>query len=201
MESRGRDVGEIWREDGSGGTIGCYLSWPQREKPYLSEWLWRYFYRLYEKRKTPLTLVAFLLDNDRQYCPRQYTLPFCGGTLRLGYASLKLMDYFDTTEAQANPMARCIEMHRLRLATEENLDARLTQLCALMKQWHQWRYSPEVLTGLYRFKAQVLPLPAALNDILVHEMTYYEKSLGVNALYGSEFFSGNFQGKKVCDAQ
>ena len=156
----------------------CYITWPDTERKYLPQWLWTYFYRLYEKRKTPLTMVALLLDNDTQWRPAHYTLSFCGGKLHLGYACLKITDFFEIAKDSANPMASFIEMHQMSLVTETNPDFRLTQLCALMKQWYHWGYPPEVMRALYHFKETVLPLPPTLNEILVHDMTYYQKMVG-----------------------
>ncbi|MGJ1537602.1 hypothetical protein ACR784_21510 [Sphingobacterium multivorum] len=72
----------------------------------LAERMFRYFYRIWDRYKVPITAIAILPDENGSYRPEIYRQEFMGTSLRYDFNSYKIMDQEESVlRSNENPFS------------------------------------------------------------------------------------------------
>ncbi len=72
----------------------------------LAERMFRYFYRIWDRYKVPITAIAILADDNKGYRPEVFTQEFMGTSLRYDFNSYKILHQEESVlRANENPFS------------------------------------------------------------------------------------------------
>lgn len=93
---------KVYLKDGNKQFVLCHVEiQSSKGNGDLAERMFRYFYRIWDRYKVPITAIAILADENAGYRPAVYTQKFMGTSLRYDFNSYKILEK-DESELRAN---------------------------------------------------------------------------------------------------
>lgn len=98
---------KVFLKDGSEQFVLCHVEiQSSKGNGDLAERMFRYFYRIWDRYKVPITAIAILADENGSYRPEVYRQEFMGTSLRYDFNSYKIMDQEESVlRSNENPFS------------------------------------------------------------------------------------------------
>ncbi|PUV22916.1 hypothetical protein [Sphingobacterium athyrii] len=98
---------KVFLKDGSEQFVLCHLEIQSNKgRGDLAERMFRYYYRIWDRYKVPITAIAILADENASYRPVVYSREFMGTTLRYDFNSYKILDQEESVlRSNENPFS------------------------------------------------------------------------------------------------
>lgn len=98
---------KVYLNDGSEQFVLCHVEiQSSKGNGDLAERMFRYFYRIWDRYKVPITAIAILADENGSYRPEVYRQEFMGTSLRYDFNSYKIMDQEESVlRSNKNPFS------------------------------------------------------------------------------------------------
>jgi len=98
---------KVYLNDGSEQFVLCHVEiQSSKGNGDLAERMFRYFYRIWDRYKVPITAIAILADENGRYRPDVYRQEFMGTSLRYDFNSYKIMDQQESVlRSNKNPFS------------------------------------------------------------------------------------------------
>src|SRR5690606_41911242 len=98
---------KVFLKDGGEQFVLCHVEvQSSKGKGDLAERMFRYFYKISDRYKVPVTAIAILADGNRHYRPKLYIQEFMGTSLRYSFNSYKILDQDESAlRGNNNPFA------------------------------------------------------------------------------------------------
>lgn len=98
---------KVFLKDGSEQYVLCHVEiQSSRGKGDLAERMFRYFYKIWDRYKVPVTAIAIMADGNKSYRPMVYSQEFMGTSLRYDFNSYKILDQEeDVLRSDKNPFS------------------------------------------------------------------------------------------------
>ncbi|GAA0884252.1 hypothetical protein GCM10009120_28500 [Sphingobacterium siyangense subsp. cladoniae] len=93
---------KVFLNDGREQFVLCHVEIQSNKgRGDLAERMFRYFYRIWDRYKVPITAIAILADESKGYRPVVYSQEFMGTSLRYDFNSYKILDQ-EESELRSN---------------------------------------------------------------------------------------------------
>jgi len=103
---------KVFLKDGREQFVLCHVEIQSNKgRGDLAERMFRYFYRIWDRYKVPITAIAILADENKGYRPVVYSQEFMGTSLRYDFNSYKILDQ-EESELRANENLSCARLFR-----------------------------------------------------------------------------------------
>ncbi|RKO68823.1 hypothetical protein D7322_24755 [Sphingobacterium puteale] len=98
---------KVFLKDGSEQYVLCHVEiQSSKGKGDLAERMFRYFYKIWDRYKVPVTAIAIMADGNKSYRPMVYSQEFMGTSLRYDFNSYKILDQEeDVLRSDKNPFS------------------------------------------------------------------------------------------------
>src|SRR5690606_6430556 len=98
---------KVFLKNGEEQFVLCHVEvQSSKGKGDLAERMFRYFYKISDRYKVPVTAIAILADGNRNYRPKVYVQEFMGTSLRYNFNSYKIIDKNESAlRSNSNPFA------------------------------------------------------------------------------------------------
>lgn len=84
---------KVFLKDGSEQYVLCHVEiQSSKGKGDLAERMFRYFYKIWDRYKVPVTAIAIMADGNKSYRPMVYSQEFMGTSLRYDFNCYKILD-------------------------------------------------------------------------------------------------------------
>ncbi|MGE4519255.1 MAG: hypothetical protein AB7E04_07105 [Desulfobacteraceae bacterium] len=170
---------EVTLNDESKKWILIHIEIQSQKDKDLSKRMFVYNYRIFDKYDIPVTSIAILADENKNWNPKAFKYGMWGSNMGLDYLKSKLLDYKDKwsyLETIKNPFAMVVMAHLKALETKKDSSLRKQWKLELTKLLYEKGYSRKEVFNLFRFIDWILMLPQKLNKIYYEEV----KDLGGN---------------------
>ena len=98
---------KVFLKDGNEQFVLCHVEIQSNKgRGDLAERMFRYFYRIWDRYKVPITAIAILADDNKGYRPEVFTQEFMGTSLRYDFNSYKILHQEESVlRANENPFS------------------------------------------------------------------------------------------------
>jgi len=97
---------KAFRKDGSEEWLLIHVEVQGHMDRFFAERMFRYYYRIFDRYRKPVTALAIFTGADSKAMPQRYEHSFMGTSLIYGYNTFRIMDYSDEElSASPNPFA------------------------------------------------------------------------------------------------
>jgi len=135
-ESTGRGVRyvdklvKVYLKDGREQFVLCHVEiQSSKGNGDLAERMLRYFYRIWDRYKAPITAIAILADENGSYRPEVYRQEFMGTSLRYDFNSYKILDQEESVlRSNGNPFSVIVLTALLAIANKKVTDEGLKEI-------------------------------------------------------------------------
>jgi hypothetical protein len=128
--------------------------------------LFRYYYRLFDKRDQSILTLAILTDDNNRWHPRSYQKQVLGfPILSFNFQTNKLLDYKknqEDLENNTNPFTTIVLAHLAFIETKNNPKTRFWMKFKLTRRLYEKGYSKDYVLNLFKVIDWVLVLPRDL---------------------------------------
>src|SRR5690606_21757713 len=119
----------------------------------LAERMFRYFYKISDRYKVPVTAIAILADGNRHYRPKLYIQEFMGTSLRYSFNSYKILDQDESAlRGNNNPFAVVVLTALLAIVHKNITDEELKEMKHdLYEEMIRRKMDKKTRQGIYDF--------------------------------------------------
>ncbi len=145
----------------------------------LSERLFVYNYRIFDRHRRPVVSLAVLADERPDWRPHRFGWKRWGCAVGIRFPSVKLVDFrarWAELEASTNPFAVVVQAHLKTQETRRAPDARYRAKLALARGLYRRGWPRADVLELFRFIDWMMRLPEALDERLWSEIQTYEEA-------------------------
>src|SRR5690606_20584672 len=124
-----------------------------KDKGDLAERMFRYFYKISDRYKVPVTAIAILADGNRNYRPTLYIQEFMGTSLRYSFNSYKILDQDESAlRRNTNPFAVVVLTALLAIVHRNLTDEELKEMKHdLYEEMMKRKMDKKTRQGIYDF--------------------------------------------------
>ncbi|MGJ1534900.1 Rpn family recombination-promoting nuclease/putative transposase [Sphingobacterium multivorum] len=121
---------KVFLRDGSEQFVLCHVEIQSNKgRGDLAERMFRYFYRIWDRYKVPITAIAILADENKGYHPMVYSQQFMGTSLRYDFNSYKILDQDELIlRANENPFSVIVLTALLAIVNKKVTDEGLKEI-------------------------------------------------------------------------
>ncbi|MCB1190285.1 MAG: hypothetical protein KDK90_07620 [Leptospiraceae bacterium] len=137
-----------------------------------------YYLRVYEKYGNPISSIAILTDNRKNWKPSKLELKSWHTILTFEYYICKLIDYTDRSDnlkQNKNVFSLVVLAHLKAIETRKNPRGRLHWKIELIKLLYDRGYNRNQIYNLFHFISWMLVLPAELENYFEKKLKKYEE--------------------------
>jgi hypothetical protein len=111
---------KVFRRDGEEDCILCHIEiqgdTKKKDRPLFAERMVRYFYRIWDRYRKPVSAVAIFTGSDGKKMPGRFEYVYCNTRLLYTYPTISILDFTDEELEQSdNPFAHVILAARTSL--------------------------------------------------------------------------------------
>lgn len=147
---------KVFLKNGAEQFVLCHVEvQSSKGKGDLAERMFRYFYKISDRYKVPVTAIAILADGNRNYRPKLYVQEFMGTSLRYSFNSYKIIDKDESAlRSNANPFAVVVLTALLAILHRNVTDEELKEMKHdLYDEMMKRKMDKETRQGIYDFLA------------------------------------------------
>lgn len=177
---------KVFLKNGEEQFVLCHVEvQSSKDKGDLAERMFRYFYKISDRYKVPVTAVAILADSNKNYRPKLYIQEFMGTSLRYSFNSYKILDQDESAlRSNTNPFAVVVLTALLAIVhkniTDEGLkDMKLDLHDEMMKR----KMDRKTRQGIYDFLKYYVSFQKHENFVIFEKEV--ETKLGRNNVMGT----------------
>ncbi|WP_367329761.1 hypothetical protein [Sphingobacterium multivorum] len=121
---------KVFLKDGREQFVLCHVViQSSKGRGDLAERMFRYFYRIWDRYKVPITAIAILADESKCYRPVVYSQEFMGTSLRYDFNSYKILDQEESElRSNRNPFSVIVLTALLAIANKKVTDEGLKEI-------------------------------------------------------------------------
>ena len=121
---------KVFLKDGSEQFVLCHIEIQSNKgRGDLAERMFRYFYRIWDRYKVPITAIAILADENKSYRPVVYSQEFMGTSLRYDFNSYKVLDQEESElRSNRNPFSVIVLTALLAIVNKKVTDEGLKEI-------------------------------------------------------------------------
>lgn len=138
-----------------------------------------YYFRIWEKYKSPIASIAVLTDERKNWKPKNVKLESWDTNLNFEYKVFKLTDYeskLDVLKADKNVFSIVVLAHLKAIETRRDVRKRLNWKIWLIKLLYERGYKKEAIHNLFYFINWILVLPEEYEKGVENQIKKYEES-------------------------
>ena len=194
---------EVHRKDGDTRLVHLHIEFQNQRDPELTERMFIYYYRIFDKYRTPVWSMVILGDMDRRYRPDCYETGLWDLSLSLRYPTIKLRDYEERLPKllrSRNPFALVTAAHLIAQQTRRKPRERLAQKLILTKLLYKKRFTKQQIIAIFKFIDWVLQLSTTLTRQFNQALAKFEGDQNMTYITSIEqlgYDRGNKDGQKA----
>ncbi|CAM2006085.1 hypothetical protein [Acanthopleuribacter pedis] len=194
---------EVHRKNGDKRLVYLHIEFQNQRDPELAERMFIYYYRIFDKYRTPVWSMVILGDMDRRYRPDVYQTELWDLSLSLRYPTIKLRDYearLPKLLRSRNPFALVTAAHLIAQRTRRKPRERLEQKLILTKLLYKKRFSKQQILAIFKFIDWVLQLSTTLTQQFNQALAKFEGDQNMTYITSIEqlgYDRGNKDGQKT----
>ncbi|WP_153845423.1 RpnC/YadD family protein [Sphingobacterium paramultivorum] len=121
---------KVFLNDGREQFVLCHVEIQSNKgRGDLAERMFRYFYRIWDRYKVPITAIAILADESKGYRPVVYSQEFMGTSLRYDFNSYKILDQEESElRSNRNPFSVIVLTALLAIVNKKVTDEGLKEI-------------------------------------------------------------------------
>ncbi|PRD44530.1 RpnC/YadD family protein [Sphingobacterium haloxyli] len=145
---------KVFLKNGGEQFVLCHVEvQSSKGKGDLAERMFRYFYKISDRYKVPVTAIAILADGNRNYRPTLYIQEFMGTSLRYSFNSYKILDQDELAlRSNTNPFAVVVLTALLAIVHKNMTDEELKEMkLDLYDEMMKRKMNKKTRQGIYDF--------------------------------------------------
>lgn len=121
---------KVQLKDGGKKYVLCHIEvQSSKGKGDLAERMFHYYYKVYDKYKVPITAIAILTDDNRNYRPSSYINEFMGTSIHYNFNCYKILDQVECSlRDDSNPFAVVVLTTLLAIKNKKVSDEKLKDI-------------------------------------------------------------------------
>jgi hypothetical protein len=168
----------VWLNSGEEKWVLVHIEIQGQKDMSLSERMFVYNYRCYDRFKQPVASLAVLADESAEWRPNSFSYGFWGSETSIRFPVVKLTDYrkqSEMLETSDNPFALAILAHLETQKTRKNAFMRFESKLRFTRSLYIREWSRDKIIELFHFIDWILWLPNDLEDKLWVEINKIEE--------------------------
>lgn len=145
---------KVFLKNGGEQFVLCHVEvQSSKGKGDLAERMFRYFYKISDRYKVPVTAIAILADGNKNYRPTLYIQEFMGTSLRYSFNSYKILDQDELAlRSNTNPFAVVVLTALLAIVHKNTTDEGLKDMkLDLHDEMMKRKMNKKTRQGIYDF--------------------------------------------------
>jgi hypothetical protein len=156
---------KVWLKEGGEAWLLIHVEIQGTPEQTFPRRMFVYNIRAFDRYGKDVVSLAVLTDEQPDWHPDHFEYGRWGGSTRLGFLPVKLLDYRGreaVLERDNNPFAQVVLAHLNSLATKDDLDGRERYKLRLVKGLYQRGWTAEDVRQLFRLIDWIMDLPPEL---------------------------------------